>query len=158
MTGRKGFSLVEIMIAVGVLGVVIVTICGVFLHGLHAIKKGRYRAAALHIANQKYSELNNLDWSNPAGIPTDKLSQPPPDGVIEGWTSFSHGDPYIRWDNIFDEYEIRGMQNMAGIDYNFYIFIKGEAADLKMVTVRVKWKEIEDMKKVELCTLIARKI
>ena len=154
---KKGFTLIEIMTAIAILGLVIVTICGVFIHGLNAIKKGKYRACAIHIAKQKFNELGEINLGDPSGIPVKKLSEPPPEECIEGW---QNSDPdigdYIRWDASTPLYKISGKQKMAGIEYDFDVVIEHYHKNLKKVTVKVTWKEIEGERKVELCTLLSR--
>ncbi len=48
------------MIAIGLAGVLMVVLCGVFVHGLDAIKKGRFRSTALNIADKKIVQFNGL--------------------------------------------------------------------------------------------------
>ena len=155
---NRGFSLPELLISVGLLCVVIITICGVFMHGLDAIKKGKYRAAALHIANQKFSELNSIDWNDKNGLPTAKLLDPPT-GYIEGYISAEPDSiSYIPWDVLtVPEYKITGQESMAGVDYNFTIIIRSYRENLKQIIVTVYWQENNVERKVELCTFMARK-
>ncbi len=154
---KGGMTLTEIIISVALLGMVIITLSGVFVRGLYAIKKGKYRASAIHIGNQKYAELKSLDWTNPLGLPADKLNAP--DCVIEGHTlSVPHNnDDYIPWDITADPYEIYGLQEMSGIRYDYYIILESQDKDLKKVQVKVSWEEPEGEKDVTLCTLIVRK-
>jgi prepilin-type N-terminal cleavage/methylation domain-containing protein len=154
---KQGFSLVEIMTAIGIMGLVIVTICGVFVYGLNAIKKGKYRACAIHIANQKFTELEEADTGNNSGIPTDKLSVPPDSGgLIEGFSSCNPNNiPYIDWIN-GPTYEIFGKEYMENIPYNFSIKIENYTDNLKKITVNVQWKEIEGVRHIELCKLLSR--
>jgi prepilin-type N-terminal cleavage/methylation domain-containing protein len=57
---KKGFSLVEILIAVALAGILLVTLCGVFVQGLNAIKKGRFRSTAMNIADKKIIQVRRL--------------------------------------------------------------------------------------------------
>lgn len=153
---KEGFSLTEVVIGVALMGLVIIVICGVFVQGLNAIKKGKYRAMALHIANQKYSELTNVDWSHPYGIVEDDLCSPPT-GYIEG-SSYSSSGGYIDWTG--GSCIVEGSQTMDNIDYDYRIIFEpyGTAMkNLKKVSVIVRWKEINGEQKVRLCTLISRK-
>lgn len=155
----RGFSLIELMIAVGLIGVVIVTVCGVFVHGLDAIKKSKFRACALRIANQKFAELNKVDLGDPNGIPVDKLSLPEPNGYIEG---LEHCVPdniqYISWDGNTSSYELTGKQYMDNIPYKFNMKIENFKFknNIKKVIVNITWSEIEGEKTIELCTLMSR--
>ena len=160
---RKGFSLIEIMIAVGLIGVVIVTVCGVFVHGLDAIKKSKFRACAIRIANQKFAELNKVDLGDPNGIPMQKLSLPDPNGYIEG---LDHCVPdniqYVSWGGNADPYELIGTQYMDKdndlVPYKFHMTIANFKFknNIKKVTVTITWSEIGGERSIELCTLISR--
>lgn len=159
---QKAFSLTEVIIAVAILGIVLVTVCGVFVHGLHSIKKSKYRSGAINIANQKFDEIKEADWSCPSGLPVDKLSQPSPDGVIDGFVScLSNGnDPYILWDTQVAAFVIYGFQVMGGIEYDYTISIeptKPYDPYVKRVSVLVEWDEVEGKKDLELVMLIARR-
>ena len=157
----KGFSLIEIMIAIGLIGVVIVTVCGVFVHGLDAIKKSKFRAGAIRIANQKFAELNKVDLGDPNGIPVEKLSLPDPNGYIEGLDHCVPGNiQYILWDGNADSYELIGRQYMDNIPYNFNMTIANFKLknNIKKVTVTITWSEIGGERTIELCTLMSRSI
>ena len=154
---EKALTLTEIVVAVALLGLVMVSLSGVFVRGLYAIKKGKYRAAAIHIGNQKYAELKSIDWGNPLGIPTERLDEP--DCIIEGHTISipnKNGD-YIPWDITADPYEIYGLQEMADIEYDFYIKVDSYDRNLKKIMVTVSWKEVEGDRSIDLCTLLVRK-
>ena len=155
---KKGFSLMEIIIAVAVLGIVIISVCGVFLHGLDAIKKSKYRGCAVHIASQKFTELEEVDLGNNSGIPTDKISIPPGDGgYIEGFQSSAPDNvDFINWGSSGVFYTIKGKQSMEDIPYDFTITIENYGDNLKKITVEVFWREVEGDKKVKLCKLISR--
>ena len=160
MKSHKGFTLIEIMIGVGLLGIVIVTVCGVFIKGLHAIKKGKYRAGAIHVANQKFDEIKEADWGEPQGLPTAGLIDCPPSGYIEGFLFYE--DPggygsYIDWDFNRGDFAIYGLQDMAGIEYNFDITVSYYQNNIKRVTTKVMWEEIEGEKSLNLCTLVTRR-
>ena len=153
---QKGFSLVEIIIAIAILGLVVVTICGVFLHGLNSIKKSKYKACAIHIANQKFSEIQDSDWSYPSGLPADRLSQA---GLIEGFQYYS--DPsdngsFIDW-NYGTSVAVYGTQSMGGIDYDYTISIDPNQPYVKKVSVLLEWEEIKGHRQLKLSTLMARR-
>jgi len=57
---KKGFSLIETVIAIALMGVVIITVLGVFISGNNAIKSGRYTTVALNIGKEKIAETGNL--------------------------------------------------------------------------------------------------
>jgi len=158
---KKAFSLMEIVVAVALLGMVISIVCGVFVHGLHAIKKGKYRAGAIHVANQKFAELNNLDFGDPNGIPVVELKVPPPDGYIEGFASYvAHRTGDIPWNTLIgvSDFEVTGVQDMGWVDYNFHIKIEGYDINLKKIVVEVTWKEPDGNRKLELSRLMTKRI
>ena len=152
---RKGFSLLELLIAVTILGVILVTVCGVFIQGLNSIKKGKAIGASLNIANKKIDELNNLELRDPNGITKKNLCE-----NIEGYDpgSILPEDTCIPWD-ISGEQDIKGIETRAGIAYKFTVKIKGFQQDLKKITVEVTHTGIDPqgLKKLELNTLLARK-
>ena len=161
LSNKKAFSLMEIMVAISLLGLVIIIVCGVFVRGLDAIKKGKYRACAIHVCNQKFSELDNLDFGNPSGIEIESIKVPPPDGYIEGFADFdSHGNSIIPWDSTMGvvDFEILGLQEMAGIEYNFHIFIEGYDVNLKKFKIQINWQEPGGKRKLILSKLVTRRI
>ena len=50
---NKGFTLIETVLSIALMGVVIVTVLGVFVKGSQALKKGRYRLIGVNIAQRK---------------------------------------------------------------------------------------------------------
>jgi prepilin-type N-terminal cleavage/methylation domain-containing protein len=153
---KKGFSLLELLVAVAILGVILVTVCGVFIHGLNSIKKGKEIALSLTLANKKIDELNNLELRDPNGIKKKNLCE-----MIEGYAPVSilPENTYISW-GISGEQEITGVETRAGIEYRFTIKIKGFQQDLKKITVEITHPGLDPQgtKKIEINTLLARKI
>lgn len=60
ITKKRAFSLIETILAVSVMGLVIVTVLGVFVAGNNALKKGKARITGINIAEKKITETRNL--------------------------------------------------------------------------------------------------
>lgn len=151
---KKGFSFIELLLAVVLLGVIIVTILGVFVHGLHAIKKSRYRVIAVNIANKKCSELRYLFLNN-----GDPISE---DTIKNNIYGTDNVDNDFIWDS--GNVEIRGKETADHIPYNFIINIAQEGSNdtkgvillLKKVDIEVNWKEVEGTRHVKMSTYLSR--
>ncbi len=57
---RRGFSLIEILIAISLSGILLVMLCGVFVYGLKAIEKGRFRSTAMNIGDRKITYARKM--------------------------------------------------------------------------------------------------
>ncbi|MEQ8225503.1 MAG: prepilin-type N-terminal cleavage/methylation domain-containing protein [Candidatus Eremiobacterota bacterium] len=149
---RKGFSLTEIVIAVALLGMVIVVVCGVFVKGLEAIKKGKYRAAGIHLIDKKFAEFNNFDLGNSSGIIISDPNQ-----YIKGF-DHANGDS-IPWNSPKGtvDYVIYGTEHMAGIDYDYAIKIEGYQDNMKKIAISVTWPDLQGQKNLEISKLLCRK-
>lgn len=152
----KGSNLIEIVLAIALLGMVIVIISGVFISGLESIKKGKEIAVALNIAKKKIDEIKRVDLTCSEGIYKKELLENikgcNPDTLIPE-------DSYIPWDSTGNQ-EIEGTEILGGRDYNFFISIEGSENNLKKLTVKVDFSVPGDRgsKIVELTTLLARKL
>lgn len=60
MCNRKGFTLSEVIISIAIMGLLIITVLGVFSAGVNAIKKGRYQATAISLLESKISQVKLL--------------------------------------------------------------------------------------------------
>ncbi len=151
---KKGFSFIELLLAVILLGVIIVTILGVFVHGLHAIKKSRYRVIAVNIANKKCSELRYLFLNNGDPIAADTIKN-----NIYGTDSV---DNEFKWDS--GNVEVTGKETVDNRPYNFIISISQEGSTdtkgiillLKKIDIEVNWKEVEGTHNVKISTYLSR--
>ena len=152
---QKGFSLFEIVIAIALLGLVMVSVCSVFAYGIESIKKGQKNAIAIHIGKKKLNELNNIDLNDPNGITYKSLCT-----SIEGYdpAQTPPTENCISWD-ITGQHDITGSEKIAGSSYNFTVGIEGFQPGLKKISVTVKWFDSEGKEKnFKLNTLLARKI
>lgn len=154
MLFKKGFSFIELLLAIALLGVIIVTILGVFVHGLHAIKKSRYRVIAVNIANKKCSELRYLFLNNGDPISADTIKN-----NIYGTDNV---DSDFKWDS--GTIEIIGKETADHIPYNFIINISQEGSSdtkglillLKKIDIEINWKEVEGIRNVKMSTYLSR--
>ncbi|MEQ8222247.1 MAG: type II secretion system protein [Candidatus Eremiobacterota bacterium] len=159
---KKGFSLTEIIIAVALLGIALVTVCSVFSRALIGIKRGQTGGTAMYIANKKIDEVRSLDLGQTKGIYINELYQ-----HIEGYNPppTDLGKEYISWDTTeFSEKTITGKEGTRG-EYEFTIEIKNyyEGAiaveNFKKITVEVTWLDslLGEKKKLKVDTFLARK-
>ena len=154
---KKGFSLLEIVIATALLGLVLVTIGSVFAKGLEAIKKGQKNAVALNIARKKIEEVINIDYSDPDYLLTQKLM-----ASVEGYSTCSitpSGSTNLRWNDNIDVLSLSGEEVVGEVIYTFDIKIEGYRPGLKKVSVYLKWFDfmLKDEKVIEIHTFLSRK-
>jgi type II secretory pathway pseudopilin PulG len=148
---RKGFSLVETVISVAIMGLVIVTVLGVFVAGNNAIKKGRYRTAGINIAEKKIAEVRNLLATYPDPN-TDMRGYIDPNTI----SGFDHIEPssgqLIVWSEpsaSMTAFTIYGTENVSTTgDYEFNIKMEdyidsssNTIFDLKLTTVIIYWMD-----------------
>ena len=65
---KAGFSLVEVVLAVGIMGLGVVTILGLLPHGLDISRKTANEQAQTRIVDQISGELQSADWTTLGGI------------------------------------------------------------------------------------------
>ncbi len=65
-----GFSLVEVVLAVGIMGLGVVTILGLLPHGLEMSRKTANEQAQTRIVDQITGELQSSNWETMGGIVT----------------------------------------------------------------------------------------
>ena len=162
---KKGFTLVEILFAVGLAGVLLVTICGVFVHGLNAIEKGRIRSTALNLADRKISETHNLMKTIGRGAITvsgeDILKS------FSDYTSIKYNgntvSPSYACEKFWDpgnKLELEGKTYINGTaEYKYKYTLEDylTSIDIKKVTIEVTWEdERVGSKKVYLESLVSK--
>lgn len=65
---KAGFSLVEVVLAVGIMGLGVVTILGLLPHGLDISRKTANEQAQTRIVDQISGELQSSDWVTLGGV------------------------------------------------------------------------------------------
>ena len=170
MNRQRGFSLVETVISIAIMGVVIVTVLGVFVTGNNAIKKGRSIVIATNIAEKKISEVRNLLAKNPDYL------DPIDEGLFRASiTGIDTIDPnsIVIWNYsggaaaaMSDDITITGVEEIPRSgDYGFEITIKDYTdstpsllPDLKKITVKVSWTDPPStiVKEMKISSLIAK--
>lgn len=106
MKKKRGFSLLEILIALAILIIGVVSIVNLFPIGLHASKRAMDFSSAAMLAQGKMAELIYLGYNNwssvdgdLAGIPSDTVgSTPPPvSSPADGRNPFPVPDNAYEW-------------------------------------------------------------
>lgn len=65
---QAGFSLVEVVLAVGIMALGVVTILGLLPHGLEMSRKTANEQAETRIVDQIVGELQSADWTTLGGV------------------------------------------------------------------------------------------
>jgi len=149
MSGKiRGFTLIETVMALAIMGLIIVSVLGVFVKGNQAIKKSQHQTTGITIAQKKLSETKSLlslypmaDDNIKAYISssiTGDINDIQPAGAVIVWPSSSPIVPVT----------IKGTEVLSINDkYDFEIYIEDYVStithtsmkDLKQVTVKVDW-------------------
>jgi len=147
---KKGFSLIEVFFALIIMGIICVLICGVFVHGIDALKKSRYRVIAINIADKKFSELRYLLSSTYLNTVTVTDFQ----NNIEGTDSVSGA---FNWTPPC-KVEIKGKETVDRKTYSFTITVVdyNGISDLKKVDISVSWGEAGTIHHVDISSYIAK--
>jgi prepilin-type N-terminal cleavage/methylation domain-containing protein len=128
-SGRAGFSVIELMVALTILGLGILGLANVFPLGSQTQIKDRLRTSAADLAQQKMEQLRVESWSSTE--------------LTDGVHPTTSG-------------ETLGMQNEgAFVRHRFVATQAGAFSDMKKVTVRVSWTALR-RDSVELVTYFRR--
>ena len=112
-SGRAGFSVIELMVALAVLGIGIIGLANVFPLGSQTQVKDRLRTSGADLAQQKLEQLRLETWTDA--------------DLTDGTHPTSSGETLTLQDEgIFNRYWIVETQT-------------GTFSDMKKVTVRVRW-------------------
>ena len=152
---HKGFTLAEVVLSVGIMGVIILLISSVFISGLYNIKKSKYKIIALNIADKKLTELKNLPLSDNT-IPVSNINS-----SICG-TNLVTGN--LTWGSSSPDITVTGNEIINDIPYTYIINISeyndnptDDPNNIKKINMEVKWKDPQGGEKsVKTITLIAR--
>jgi len=110
---RDGFSVIELMVALTVLGIGIIGLANVFPYSSQTQVKDRLRTSGADLAQQKMEQLRTVAWSD-----VNLTDGTHPSNTGETLTLSSEGNFNRRW---------------------FVTTQAGTFSDMKLVTVRVRW-------------------
>jgi len=147
---KKGFSLIEVFFALTIMGMICVLVCGVFVHGIDALKKSRYRVVAINIADKKFSELRYLLSSTYLNT----ISATDLQSSIEGTDTVSAGFNWTPPCSV----TISGKETVDRKVYSFTINVKDYTGinDLKKVDISISWGEAGTTHHVDISSYIAK--
>lgn len=115
----KGYSLLEIILAVGLLSFAVLTMIGVYASGFKLLANGRDLTAATDVARAQLTALQEMRFSElPAGTYDGRAA-----GAVP--TDF----PPAPWPKM----------STNGREFAILVGVKARSADLKELTVRVYW-------------------
>lgn len=135
---RNAFTIIEVMIAMMICGIVLVSLYAGLSQGFKVTHSSRenLRATQVMLERLESIRLNTFDQLNSPGfVPTQPVLEP---------------------------YYLVGSNNNGGFSYAVTVFLTNApmatsySSDLKLVTVRVSWTTGGILKKREMSTLIAR--
>ena len=158
---KNGFTLAELMVSLGLAGIILVVLCGVFVYGMSGIKKGKLRTTALELADRKIAEVQNLmrslDGNYIKGSDLSSIISDHSNLLVNG----SSVDPDIEY-NIWDpngcKVEAEGTVSVRGTaDYIYLFRLEDYDRNLKKIRVEVTWKEEKTgPKKIFLETIVSQ--
>ncbi|MBU1147185.1 MAG: prepilin-type N-terminal cleavage/methylation domain-containing protein [Candidatus Omnitrophica bacterium] len=124
---RKGFSLLELIIAVGVLAIGLVGVLQIFPVGLRASYRAGMITKASFIAQNKMEEVKMSGF--------DAISALPPKIPLSG------EDDDFKWEIFIDEVDLEGLES---------------SDDMLKVTVTVSWIDRDRTRSKDFVTYVAR--
>lgn len=119
----KGFTLAEIMLAMFLLGIVMVTVTGVFISGLSGARKAQKKIITLNLAESMLDSILLMDYSDID------------EGIYNGTTTKSNVDG----DTILfpPDPSPQDIESKTGAIYKISVEEKGTGAKIKKITVEV---------------------
>lgn len=116
---ERGFSLIEVMIAVTILGVGLLAVTGAQIHALRGGSSGKHSAQAGVIANSQMEILKRTQWNNLAPTP---------------WT------PPLNVDIVVDSPVGAQVEQAYTLQWRIINVVPGQT---RSIDVRVQWNEPE---------------
>ncbi|MEQ8190824.1 MAG: prepilin-type N-terminal cleavage/methylation domain-containing protein [Candidatus Eremiobacterota bacterium] len=125
----KGFTLAEIMLAMFLLGIVMVTVTGVFVSGLSGARKAQKKIITLNLAESMLDSILLMDYSDIDA------------GTYNGTTTKSNidGDAIL----FPPDPSAQDIESKIGAIYKITVEQKGTVATIKKITVEVLIKGIQ---------------
>ncbi|MBU1062475.1 MAG: prepilin-type N-terminal cleavage/methylation domain-containing protein [Candidatus Omnitrophica bacterium] len=127
MSKRNGFSLLELIIAIGVLSIGLVGVLQIFPIGLRASYRSGMLTKATFLAQNKMEELNMADFEAIAELPS-KIPLSGTEGNFD-------------WEIFIDEVILDGLQ---------------DSDNIKKVTINIKWLERNRTRSKDFVTYITK--
>jgi len=132
---NKGFSMMEMLWAIALMGTIMVVIAGVFVHGINAIKKGRYQMWAFSVIEEKVVQFKKLPLNDP-NIPA---------SIIKTTLEANSVDNNLTWGSLSPAINVQGKKDLNFIKYNYQLKIEeydpGSPMNIKKLTMNVNWRE-----------------
>lgn len=121
----SGFTLLELMVALGILSVGLLSMLLMQLHAMRGGQSGRHGSQAAVIARDQMERLHRMPWSDPSLDDTDSSAGPP-----AGWTA-----PVAR--NTVVQSDIANTEENYTVQWR----VDDVTSNLKAIDVRVVWSE-----------------
>ncbi len=80
---RRGFSLIEVMIAMVILGIILMTLISVFIYGYNVISKSKQLAIATQVCQAEIERIRGLTFESLSGL-SSTFSDPKLTSLING--------------------------------------------------------------------------
>ena len=122
----KGFTYIELLIAVAILPFVIIAFAQVFFYRAIAVKQAKIRSVASSYASDGMEETKELSFSN-------------------------IGDPYYP-----SVWKTETKELISGINFTRTITISSLASDLKRIDISVEWSQGDETKSTSLTSYITQ--
>jgi type II secretory pathway pseudopilin PulG len=149
-TGTAGFSLIEVMLALGLLAAVLVSITSLFIIGGRRVAQGRERTEALSVGTHV---MENLDQMSYRGLYTNFSSASDPGAATGPLVIDSRSNSVAQslgWQNMIDSkmegaYVTITLTRIAGTNFR--------SADALRVTTTVFWDDLNRTRNISLETV-----
>ena len=158
---KKGFSIVELTIALGLSGLLLLVLCGVFIYGLNSIKKGRLISTGMNLATRKIEETRNmmkaLDvYDKIKGDRLKEIISSSNDIRVNNVTVDSNSQ-YQIWPTA-SIYATGSISIKGTADYQYIYEMSDHSENMKKVKVEISWEgdKKTGLNKVSLISLVSR--
>lgn len=159
MAGKKGFTLIEVLAAMAILSIGLVSLMSLSVTSLKSKETGKRRTIAVNLAADKIEYLRAIPYHNVNidGAEAVERKCENFDGATRYECEAYGGSTYIeyfgnlrfdwRWDVLYIDLDNDGVTHQEGSTYNI------EDDDVKLITVYVTWTDMFGDHEVSLKTL-----